>query len=157
LSTKYQSLILHRAIVWLGEEIHKVNCEPDILLVEHNDFISEGFELVPGLFSKTSGIVSIRQKNNLIQTISIKSGLVYEGKKFKNTSKKLYYPGERILSNIFVKKLSFCEHILGKNSEQLLLRPVEIYELAQSNVEQSKLQNNFNQHLNIKLESKLSY
>jgi hypothetical protein len=59
----------------MGEEIHKVNCEPNILLVEHSDFISEGFEIT-GLFSKTSGIVIIRQKNNLVQTI-IKSGLVY--------------------------------------------------------------------------------
>ena len=97
---------------WLGEEIHKVNCEPHILLVEHGDFISEGFELIPGLFSKTSGIVIIRQKNSLIQTISIKSGLVYEGKNFKNISKKLYYPGEVILSTIPVKKLSYCEHII---------------------------------------------
>jgi hypothetical protein len=40
----------------------KVNCEPNILLVEHGDFISEGFELIPGLFSKTSGIVIIKQK-----------------------------------------------------------------------------------------------
>jgi hypothetical protein len=33
----------------MGEEIHKVNCEPNILLVEHSDFISEGFEIIPGL------------------------------------------------------------------------------------------------------------
>jgi hypothetical protein len=32
------------------EEIHQVNCELNILLVEHGDFISEGFELIPGLF-----------------------------------------------------------------------------------------------------------
>jgi hypothetical protein len=69
----------------MGEEIHKVNCEPNILLVEHSDFISEGFEIIPGLFSKTSGLLF--KKNNLVQTISIKSGLVYEGEKFKNTSK----------------------------------------------------------------------
>ena len=135
LSTKYHCLISHRTITWLGEEVHKVNCEPHILLVEHGDFISEGFELIPGLFSKTSGIIIIRQKNSLIQTISIKSGLVYEGKNFKNISKKLYYPGEIILSTIPVKKLSYCEHIPGKNSEQLLLRSVEIYELSQLNSE----------------------
>ena len=64
--------------------------------------------MVPGLFSKTSGIVIVRQKNNIVQTVSIKSGLVYEGKKFKATSKKLNYPGEVILSNIAIKKLSFC-------------------------------------------------
>jgi DNA-directed RNA polymerase subunit beta' len=151
-ATKYKSMVSHRTIIWLGEELHQVNCEPNILLVEHGDFISEGFELIPGLFSKTSGIVVIRQKNNLIQTISIKSGLVYEGKKFKNTSKKLYFPGEIILSNICVKQLSFCENITGKNIEQLLVRPVEIYEFPHLIPENRNLSNKKNQDSNLKLE-----
>lgn len=157
LVTKYKALVPSKTIIWLGEEIHKVNCEPDILLVEHGDFISEKFELVPGLFSKTSGIVIIRQKNSIVQTISIKSGLVYEGKKFKTTAKKLYYPGEFILSNIPVKKLSFCEHILGKSTEQLLVRPIELYELPHSNFLQYEIYNNFNENSNVKLESKTIY
>jgi DNA-directed RNA polymerase subunit beta' len=152
LSSKYKALVSHKTIIWLGEEIHKVNCESSILLVEHGDFISKGFELIPGLFSKTSGIVIIRQKNNIVQTIIIKSGLVYEGKKFKRNSKKLYYPGEIIISNIFIKTLSFCEHIIGKNTEQLLLRPVEIYEFSHSNNSQIENQNKLNQNSNIKLE-----
>ena len=59
---KYKSLASYRTIIWLGEESHQVNCESSFLLVEQGDFISEKFELIPGLFSKTSGIVSIRQK-----------------------------------------------------------------------------------------------
>ena len=157
LLTKYKSIPLHRTILWFGEEIHKVNCEPNILLVEHGDFISEGFELIPGLFSKTSGIVIIRQKINLVQTISIKCGLVYEGKKFKDTSKKLYYPGEILLSNISIKKLSFCEHITGKNNDQLLVRPIEIYEFPHLNFNTISTQNNFNWNSNLKLESKVTY
>ena len=157
LSNKHEPMVSHRTIVWLGEEIHQVNCEPNILLVEHGDFISEGFELIPGLFSKTSGIVVIRQKNTLVQTILIKSGLVYEGKKLKNISKKFYYPGETILSNISVKKLSFCEHLSGKNLEQLLVRPIEIYEFSHSNSLQVNFQNQFNGDSNIKLESNLIY
>jgi DNA-directed RNA polymerase subunit beta' len=125
---KYKSPICYRTIIWLSEEIHKVNCEQNILLVEQGDFISEGFEIIPGLFSKTSGLVTIRKKNNLIQTISIKSGLVYEGKNFQDKAKKVYYPGEIIFSNITVKNLSFCEHIVGKNMDQLLVRPIELYE-----------------------------
>jgi hypothetical protein len=50
----------------MGEEIHKVNCEPNILLVEHSDFISEGFEIIPGL-SLRHGIVIIRQKTTLFK------------------------------------------------------------------------------------------
>ena len=147
----------HRTIIWLGEEIHQVNCEQNVLLVEHGDLISEGFELIPSRFSKTSGIVIIRQKNNLIQTISIKSGLVYEGQKFKNTAKKIYYPGEVIFSNIPIKKLSFCEHIIGKKSEQLLIRPVELYELPYSNLNSINSQNKKNLNANFKLGTKIIY
>ena len=129
----YTSLLRHRTLIWLGEEFHEVNCEPNILIVEHGDFISKGFELIPGLFSKISGLVSIIQKNNLVKIITIKSGLVYEGKKLKDASKKFYYPGENIFSNIRIKTLSLCEHSNGKNKDQLLIRPVEIYEFANAN------------------------
>ena len=157
LPKKYKSISSHRTIIWLEEEIHKVNCEQNILLVEHGDLISKGFEIIPGLFSKTSGIVTIRQKNNLVQTISIKSGLVYEGQKFKNTDKKIYYPGEIIFSNISIKRLSFCEHIIGKNTEQLLIRPVEIYELPYSNINLIASQNQTNINSNFKLKSETIY
>ena len=150
---EFNSYVSYRTVIWLGEEIHKVNCEQNILLVEHGDLISEGFEIIPDLFSKTSGIVILCQKNSLVQTIIIKSGLVYEGKKFKNAAKKIYYPGEVIFSNIPIKKLSFCEHIVSKNSEQLLIRPVELYEFPKSQF----FQNKFNSDLNFKLEAKAIY
>nr|YP_003734568.1 RNA polymerase beta'' subunit [Kryptoperidinium foliaceum]ADI40353.1 RNA polymerase beta'' subunit [Kryptoperidinium foliaceum] len=130
----YLPIAAPRTLIWLGEEFHEVNCEPNILLVEHGDFISKGFELIPGLFSKTSGLVNIIQKNNVVKTILIKSGLVYEGKKFKKTVKKLYYPGETLFFNIPIKTLSFCESITGKTNDQLLLRPIEIYEFGYSNL-----------------------
>ena len=131
-SLKYKSIISHRTLFWLGEEIHDVNCEVSSLFVENGDFISEKFEIIPGLFSKTSGIVSIGQKNNVVHTISIKAGLVYEGKKFKNASKKIYYPGEVIFPNLPIKYLSFCEQKIGKNADQLIVRPIEIYEFSHS-------------------------
>ena len=154
---KYQSISSPRTIVWLGEEIHKVNCEPNILLVEHGDFISERFEIIPGLFSKTSGIVTIRQKNNIVQTISIKPGVVYQGKKFKNLSKKLYYPGEAIFSHLVITNLSYCEHINGKITEQLLVRPVDIYEFPHIQFNQISTENDFNRNITINLRNKTVY
>jgi DNA-directed RNA polymerase subunit beta' len=150
---KYKSIASYRTIIWLGEESHKVNCEPNLLLVENGDFISEKFELIPGLFSKTSGIVSIRQKNNIVQTISIKSGLVYEGKKFKNAAKKIYYPGELLFSNVPIKYLSFCEQRIVKNIDQLIVRPVEIYEFSYSDINFKK----FSKTEDTLFESKLLY
>ena len=155
LEQRYKPLISNKTIVWLGEEIHKVNCEQTILLVEHGDFISKDFELIPGLFSKTSGLVTIVQKNNVVKTISIKPGLVYEGKKFKNTAKKVYYPGEVILSNINVTSLSFCEHIVGKNTDQLLVRPIEIYEFPYSLT--SMVENRSDSLFNLKSKSIYAY
>ena len=126
----YKSIVTYRTLIWLGEEIHKVGCESSKLLVENGDFISEKFEIISGVFSKTSGIVSIQQKNKII---SIKSGSLYEGKKFKNISKKIYYPGELLFPNLPIKYLSFCEQKIGKNMDQLLVRPVELYEFSRSN------------------------
>merc|ERR1712115_492168 len=92
------------------------------------DFISKGFELIPNLFSKTSGIVTIIPRNNNTQVISIKSGLVYKGKKLKKVEKKVYYPGEALFSNVEIQNLSFCECLGGKNHDRLLVRPIQIYE-----------------------------
>ena len=99
----------------------------------------------------------VRQKSNLIRTISIKSGSLYEGKKLKNSLKKLYYPGEVILSNINIKNLSFCEHIVGKNTEQLLVRPISLYEVPYSNANCNKLETISNKDSIINLKSKIIY
>ena len=157
LKDNYNSIIFHRTITWLSEETYELNCDSSILLVENGNFISKDFELIPGIFSKTSGIVSIHQKNNFIQTITIKAGIVYEGKEFKQTSKKLYYPGEIIFSHIPIKKLSFCETITNKNIEQLLIRPIEIYEFSYLTQTLGQAQNDYNNQSSIKLKSKSIY
>ena len=152
---KYKQKIHYKTITWLAEEIYQVNCEPNILFVEHGDFISEKFELLPGLYSKTSGLVTFIQKNNRIKTISIRSGIIYEGKKFKNLAKKVYYPGEMILGHIIVKELLFCEHLIGKITDQLLVRPIQIYEFPQ--VMDLGLKSLNNQPFNLSIKSVYSY
>ena len=154
---KYLSYIVHRTIIWLGEEIHKVKCDSNALFVEHGDFIAEGFEIVPRVFSKTSGIVLIGNKNSVVQTVSIKAGFLYVGQKLKNIAKKLYYPGETLLSNITIKNLSFCEHILEKQIEQLLIRPVKIYEFSRSNLFETNSKNITNSELGFKLKPETTH
>ena len=154
---KYLSYVVHRTIIWLGEEIHEIKCDSSTLFVEHGDFIAEGFEIVPKIFSKTSGIVVIDNKNSLIHTISIKAGFLYVGQKLKPIAKKLYYPGETLLSNITIKDLSFCEHILEKQTEQLLIRPVKIYEFSLSHLFKVNSKNITNSDLGFKLEPKATY
>ena len=157
MKVKSKPLVPYRTIIWFGEEVHKVNCNPNSLLVEHGDLISEKFELIPGCFSKTSGIVIICQKLNVVQTITIKRGLAYEVKEFKDTLKKVYYPGEVILSTIHIKNLSFCDHILGKNRNQILVQPIDIYECTHPDKNLISSKNNFNWNSNLKLEPKTVY
>jgi len=142
-----------RTVIWLGEEIHKTKCEQNILFVEDGDFISEGFELIPNLFSKTSGIVTLTSKPNNVQIISIKSGLVYKGKKLKKVEKKVYYPGEALFSNVELQNLSFCECLSGKTHDRLLIRPIQIYEFPYLAQSEPLAKQNINSQLHFNLES----
>ena len=153
----HESFFSPRTIIWLGEESYKVKCKEKILLVSNGDFISKGFELIPGLFSKVSGFVILtlsKKKKDIVETISIKSGIIYEGNEFKHKAKKLYYPGEILFSNIVMDSLSFCEHIIGKNTDQLLVRSVEIYEYPWSKISLNKLELDLKGPLSLNLESK---
>ena len=133
----YFSKNLYKTLVWLEEETYTLNCEVNILKVKNGDFITNGFEIVPGLFSKTSGLITINQKNSIIETLQIKSGLIYKGKKIFSTIndkknildvKKLFFPGEIIFSNVEIVKPSICEIINKKNRPQLLVRSIQLYE-----------------------------
>ncbi len=121
--------LISRSLIWLPEETYKLNCDKNMLLVEHGSFICENFEIIPGLFSKKSGIVIINYKNSLVSEISIKSGLVYQGKNFKSFANKVFYPGEMIFENIKIDRPSLCQHIIGKLTDQLLIRPLAVYEI----------------------------
>ena len=126
--------ISSRSLIWLPEETYKLNCDKNMALVEHGSFICENFEIIPGLFSKQAGIVIMTYQNNLISEISIKSGLVYQGKKFTTFANKVYYPGEIIFENIKINRPSLCQHIVGKITDQLLIRPLDIYEVPKPKV-----------------------
>jgi len=122
----------HRSIVWLSEETYELNCDKNLLLVEHGNFISKDFEIVPGIVSKTAGIVLISDRNKITQEIIIKSGSVYEGKQFNRFKNKVFYPGEVILDSLKITQPSLCEYLIGKNNDQLLIRPFDIYEIPHS-------------------------
>lgn len=122
----------HKTIVWLGEEAYKFKFDPNILLVEEGDFIPKGFELIPDCFSKTSGIIGLSQftkDKTTFQVISIKSGVLYKGKKRKKFEKEVYYPGETLFSTINITNLSLCDGISSKGNDQLLVRSIQLYEI----------------------------
>ena len=141
-------------ISWLSEEIHEIKCEPNELLVDPGDIISPGVELIQNRFSKTGGLINFTENSGLIRTISIKSGLVYEGTTGKSLIKKLYYPGERIFSNISMSSLAVCEFVSGKKTNQLLLRPLKVYEIPRVVDQHITMQNSKNLSSIFRLNSK---
>ena len=141
---QYTCPISYGTVFWLSEEIHEIKCEPNELLVDQGDVISAGVELIQDRFSKTGGLINFTQNAGLIRTISIKSGLVYEGPTGKSSIKKLYYPGERIFSNISMSSLAVCEFVSGKKANQLLLRPLKVYEVPRVVDPHIKMQNSRN-------------
>lgn len=122
----------HRSLIWLSEETYKLNCDRNLLMIQHGNFISKHFEIIPGTVSKTSGIVMISDKTKITQEVTIKTGNVYEGKEFTSFKNKLFYPGEIILNSLKITDPSLCEHIGGKLNDQLLIRPLEIFEIPYS-------------------------
>ena len=119
-----------RSIVWLEEETYKLNCDKSLSLVEQGNFISKTFEIIPGVFSKTSGIVGILKHGNMINEILIKCGLVYQGEYFKNFSNKVYYPGEIIFNQLKINQPSLCQLSSEKSINKLLIRPLKFYEIS---------------------------
>tara|TARA_Y100000385_G_scaffold283258_1_gene339092 strand:+ start:3855 stop:8180 length:4326 start_codon:yes stop_codon:yes gene_type:complete len=139
LKLKLRKQIVHASLIWNSEETYKLNCNKNILLVENGNFISKNFEIIPNITSKTAGIITISQKNNIIKEINIKPGFVYQGKKFEQLHENVYYPGEMIFDTIDIIEPSLCEHILAKPTNQLLIRPFVLYEVPK----QKNLKNPF--------------
>lgn len=119
----------YRTLIWLPEETHSLICKNSLLLIDPNSFVSENFELVPNVYSQTSGIVKINEKNNIIQEICIKPGFVYTTNTIKNLHNQIFYPGEIILNTIEIIQPVLCEILNVYGSSQLLIRPIDLYEI----------------------------
>src|SRR6056300_1834077 len=157
LKLKLKKKLVHNSLIWLSEETYKLNCDKNILLVENGNFISKDFEIIPNIISKTAGIISVSQKNNIIEEIAIKSGFVYQGKHFEQLNKNVYYPGEIIFDNIKITSPSLCEHITTKASNQLLIRPFTVYEIPKEKNLKKIFTNNTNSELIFKVNNKITY
>ena len=126
----YVPIVQYNTIFWLSEEIHEINCDLATLPIEHGDFVSAGFRLTSKNISRISGFVNLKPKPGLKKILSIKPGVVYEGTNFRPFHNKVYYPGELLLSTIDIKALALCELFTGKTGDQLLIRPLNIYEIS---------------------------
>ena len=157
LKLKLKKKILQKSLIWLSEETYKLNCDKNILLVENGNFISKNFEIIPNISSKTAGIISVLQKNNIIEEIAIKAGFVYQGKQFEQVDKNVYYPGEIIFNNIQITQPSLCENIPNKTNNQLLIRPFNIYEIPKGKNLKTIFNNDTNSESIFQVDTKTNY
>lgn len=145
-----------RTLIWLSEETHKINSDNSFLLIQNDNWILENTEILPNIYSKTSGIVTIIQKQINKQEIIIKSGILYKDFNFNDVNNQLFYPGEKILDNIEINELSLCEIIKIGLSFHLLIRPIEIYELPLIK-SFNRITTTLENSLGLKINNKLKY
>jgi len=149
-----------RTIIWLSEEIHSITCDMSFLSSKNNSFISAKTEILPNLFSKTSGIVSIKERNNVIREVSIKPGFLHKIDDFnliKNLDNKIFFPGEVILNDIEIDKISLCQVEKNESYSQLLIRPINIYEVSYSREYRTKIEKSFQSNKLINLIHNVKY
>lgn len=143
-------------IFWISQETHSINSDDRILLVEQGDKVEKNYEIFPKVFSKNQGIIDIVQKNNIIQEIIIKPGELYKIKNFDISyyQQKIFYPGELIFGTIEVHELSILDTIETSLGLQLLIQPIQIYEIPKPKLLRTDCQLDF---INISHNSKICY
>nr|YP_009496523.1 RNA polymerase beta' subunit [Actinocyclus subtilis]AWT39236.1 RNA polymerase beta' subunit [Actinocyclus subtilis] len=151
-----------QTIIWLPEEIHQLNSDNSLLLIRDKSLINKNVEILPNLFSKTAGYISIEEKQNIIQEISIKPGFVYkveDFKQIKSLENKVFFPGEILLNQIKIDQISLCQIIKVNSFYQLLLRPINLYEIPFVQSFKSSIDKSYqiNKFINLKNQIKYSY
>ena len=122
-------------ILWIPEETHEVNKDISLLMVEDNQYVEAGTEVVKDIFCQSSGVVEVIQKNDILREIIIKPGDIHLDVDLDALSVvdgQIASPGTEVLPGITVEQLRFCELVETTEGMALLLRPVQEYPVADS-------------------------
>jgi len=151
-------------LLWIPQETHEINKDISLLMIEDMKWIEAGTEVVKDIFSQTSGIVTVTQKNDILREITVRNGTFHEcdDEEVLNRFTEegiLVNPGEKILDGIDNKEILFVQKLETSKCRGLLLRTVEEFtipdqaELPQlSHVKQEK-----GPHLGLKAIQRLTY
>ncbi len=119
-------------LLWIPEETHEVNKDASLLMVEENQFIEAGTEVVKDIFSQTAGVVEVFQKNDILREIVIKPGdlhLVDDPQTAMQKNGTLAQPNTEIMPGLISPELRYVEYLDSTEGPALLLRPVEEYQV----------------------------
>jgi len=117
-------------LLWIPQETHEINKDISLLMIEDMQWIEAGTEVVKDIFSQTSGIVTVTQKNDILREITVRNGTFHECddeevlRRFDNDGI-LVNPGEKIMEGIQNDEILFVQRLETPKCKGLLLRTVE--------------------------------
>jgi DNA-directed RNA polymerase subunit beta' len=119
-------------LLWVPQETHEINKDISLLMIEDGQWIEAGTEVVKDIFSQTSGIVTVTQKNDILREIIVRSGDLHLTTDPKALSRyrgdgRMVNPGEEVAPSLTAETMKFVEAVDTPNGSALLLRPVEEY------------------------------
>jgi DNA-directed RNA polymerase subunit beta' len=93
------------ALLWIPQETHEINKDISLLMIKDRQWIEAGTEVVKDIFSHTSGIVTVTQKNDILREIIVRSGTFKLCKESKVLDRfegegQIVNPGETIAKGI---------------------------------------------------------
>ncbi|MBR8830156.1 MAG: DNA-directed RNA polymerase subunit beta' [Chroococcopsis gigantea SAG 12.99] len=133
-------------ILWIPEETHEVNKDISLLQVEDGQYVEGGEEVVKDIFSQSSGVVEVIQKNDILREIIIKPGELHLDLDPETTgiaTGQLLPPGTEITPDLVVTELRQAEWVESTEGLGLLLRPVQEFQV--NNEQDSLTQGSINQ------------
>ena len=151
-------------LLWIPQETHEINKDISLLMIEDMKWIEAGTEVVKDIFSQTSGIVTVTQKNDILREITVRNGTFHECDDEEVLNRfteegNLVNPGEKILDGVDNKEILFVQKLETPKCRGLLLRTVEEFSIPDqaqlpelSHVKQEK-----GPHLGLKAIQRLTY
>jgi DNA-directed RNA polymerase subunit beta' len=120
-------------VFYIPEATYKIIQNTSQIYVKNGDYIKAKSEIFKNNIAKISGIVYLHKNKRLIKEIIIKPGqliLINKDKALKYYHQQLLYPGEILLDNIIIERLSFTEISTINGQLFLGIYPVIRYEIV---------------------------
>ncbi len=120
------------ALLWIPQETHEINKDISLLMIKDKQWIEAGTEVVKDIFSQTSGIVTVAQKNDILREIIVRSGTFHLCKDTKALDRfdgdgQIVNPGETVAKGLKTDSMVFVQTVESIEGKGLLFRPVEEY------------------------------
>ncbi len=151
-------------LLWIPQETHEINKDISLLMIDDMKWIEAGTEVVKDIFSQTSGIVTVTQKNDILREITVRNGTFHECDDEEVLNRfteegNLVNPGEKILDGIDNKEILFVQKLETPKCRGLLLRTVEEFTIPdQADLPQlSHVKQEKGPHLGLKAIQRLTY